>query len=138
MMYRKKFSSRKYVSYLITVIFLCIIISLFSCGGCGGGGGSSTDTNGGGSSNSATLTWDAPTTNADGTPLTDLAGYKIYWSEESGNFNSNNSITVGKDVTTYTLENLHFSPGTYYFTVTAYDTEGNESDYAKQVTKIID
>ena len=139
MMNQIRFQSSIKVTYIITIISLFISFSLFSCGGCGGGGGgSSTDTNGNSSSHSATLTWDAPTTNVDGTPLTDLDGYRIYWSKESGKFNSNNSVTVGKDVTTYTLENLHFSPGTYYFTVTAYDIEGNESDYAKQVTKIID
>ena len=40
----------------------------------------------------ATLAWDPPTTNADGSPLTDLAGYKIYYVTTSGNYT--NSITV--------------------------------------------
>jgi hypothetical protein len=30
-------------------------------------------------SGQATLSWDPPTTNVDGTPLTDLAGYKVYY-----------------------------------------------------------
>ncbi|MGB5739562.1 MAG: putative Ig domain-containing protein, partial [Woeseia sp.] len=35
---------------------------------------------------SATLSWVPPTLNTDGTPLNDLAGYKIYWGSESGNY----------------------------------------------------
>ncbi len=66
---------------LIAIIFLFISLSIYSCGG---GGGSNND--GGSSSNSATLTWDAPTTNVDGTPLTDLAVYKIYYGTALGNY----------------------------------------------------
>lgn len=117
------FLSRKKVSHLITIVFLFILLSIFGCGGCGSGGGSS---------NSATLTWDAPTTNADGTPLTDLAGYKVYYGISSGNYTV--SIDVG-NVTTYKIDDL--SPGTYYFAVTAYDTSGNESDYSNEVSKVI-
>jgi len=34
---------------------------------------------------SALLSWNAPSTNEDGTPLTDLAGYKIYYGTATGN-----------------------------------------------------
>ena len=30
------------------------------------------------------LAWDAPTTNADGTSLTDLTGYRVYWGLSPG------------------------------------------------------
>ncbi len=79
---------------------------------------------------SATLSWAAPTTNTDGTPLTDLAGYKIYYGTSPGNYTT--SIDIG-NVTTYTITNL--STGTYYFTVTAYDSSGIESSYSNQVNK---
>ncbi len=79
-----------------------------------------------------TLTWDPPTTNADGTPLTDLAGYKVYYGTSSGNYTT--SIDVN-NVTTYTVTGLQ--PGTYYFAVTAYDTSGNESDYSEEVSTTI-
>ncbi len=79
-----------------------------------------------------TLSWDPPTTNADGTPLTDLAGYKIYYGTESGNYT--NHLDVG-NVTTYTLTGLQ--PGTYYFAVTAYDTSNNESDFSNEVSTTI-
>jgi hypothetical protein len=79
---------------------------------------------------SATLAWNAPTTNTDGTSLTDLAGYKIYYGTSSGNYAT--SVNVG-NVTTYTINNL--STGTYYFAVTAYDSSAVESYYSNQVSK---
>jgi outer membrane lipoprotein-sorting protein len=81
----------------------------------------------------ATLSWDAPTTNADGTPLTDLAGYRIYYGTSSGNYSQN--INVG-NVTTYTVDNLT-EGATYYFTATAYDAAGNESEYSNEDSKTI-
>lgn len=79
-----------------------------------------------------TLTWQSPTTNSDGTPLTDLAGYKIYVSKASGVYAD--AINAG-NVLTKTLTN--FCEGTYYFVATAYDTSGNESAYSNEVSKTI-
>lgn len=81
-----------------------------------------------------TLTWTAPTTNTDGTPLTDLAGYKLYYGKVSGTYTS--VITIVGNVTTYTVTGL--LDGTYYFVVTAYDAVGNESAYSNQVSYTID
>ena len=75
---------------------------------------------------SATLSWTRPTTNTDGTPLTDLAGYRIYYGTSSGNYTQ--SINAG-NVTTYTVSNLTAGT-TYYFVATAYDTSGYESGYS--------
>jgi len=80
----------------------------------------------------ATLSWDAPTTNADGTPLTDLAGYKVYFGTASGNYGV--PIDVG-NVVTYIVTGL--SEGTKFFVVTAYDTSMNESEYSNEVSKTI-
>ncbi len=82
-------------------------------------------------SGQATLSWDPPTTNADGTPLTDLEGYKVYYGTSSGNYSQN--IDAG-NVITYTA---NLSDGTYYFAVTAYDTSRNESGYSNEVNKTI-
>jgi hypothetical protein len=77
----------KFSVALIAIIFSIISLSLFSCGGGGDGGSTSSSNthNNPPSGTTATLTWDAPTTNADGTPLTDLAGYRIYYGTTSGN-----------------------------------------------------
>jgi hypothetical protein len=69
------------------------------------------------------LFWNAPTMNRDGSPLQDLAGYKLYYGESSGNYTA--SLDVGKP-TTYTLQGLEVGH-TYYIAVSAYDTAGNES-----------
>jgi len=71
------------------------------------------------------LTWMAPTENVDGSPLTDLAGYKIYWGTQPDQYV--NSVTIDNPaVVTYVLENL--VPATYYFVATAINSEGAESD----------
>jgi PKD repeat protein len=69
------------------------------------------------------LTWTAPATNVDGTPLTDLAGYRVYYGQTSGNLTL--KVDVGNQ-TTYLLSGL-VGGQVYYFAVTAYDTSGNES-----------
>jgi hypothetical protein len=82
----------------------------------------------------ASLSWEAPTTNTDGSALNDLAGYKIYYGETSvasgscpSGYPSGNTITTGTTTRSYNFNNI-LTPGhTYYFQVTAYDTSGNES-----------
>ncbi|HWR73107.1 MAG TPA: fibronectin type III domain-containing protein, partial [Nitrospirota bacterium] len=81
----------------------------------------------------ATLAWDPPTTNVDGTPLVDLAGYKIYYGTVSGNYT--NTVDIGNR-TTHQIANLTDSI-TYYFAVTAYNIYGSESGYSIQVSKTI-
>ncbi len=81
----------------------------------------------------AILSWNVPTTNTDGSPLTDLAGYKVYYGTVSGAYTQN--IDVG-NVTTYTVPNLT-DGGAYYFAVTAYDTASIESGYSNEVSKTI-
>jgi hypothetical protein len=76
------------------------------------------------------LSWERPTTKADGTPLTDLAGYKLYYGLTSRAYDF--IMTVGNQ-TTYALSGLE--PGrTYYFAVTAYDASGNESHFSDEVS----
>src|SRR5690606_30608197 len=41
---------------------------------------------------SATLTWTPPTRQADGSALRDLAGYKVYWGQESGKYSESVKI----------------------------------------------
>lgn len=82
------------------------------------------------------IAWDAPTTNADGTPLTDLSGYRVYSGTVSQTpcppastsqfvASSTPAPSLGT-VVTYQLTGL--TTGTIYFVrVTAVDTSGNES-----------
>lgn len=105
-----------------------IIISIIAIAGCGSGGGTGTG-------NSRILTWTAPTTTMDGSPLTNpnsISGYKVYYGTSPGNYTS--SAVVG-NVTTYTVTGL--SGGTtYYFAVTASNASG-ESGYSNEVNRAI-
>ncbi len=78
------------------------------------------------------LHWQAPDTNVDGSPATDLAGFKIYIGASSGNYTD--SIDVGY-LFSYTL--LDLPAGTLYFSITAYDTMGNESDFSNEGSKTL-
>lgn len=78
----------------------------------------------------ASLTWNAPTTYSDGTPTTNLEGYKIYTGTASGDYSQN--IDVG-NVTSYTLSSLNDAT-TYYFTVTAYNATGDVSGFSNQAS----
>jgi len=109
-----------------SIISIFMLLVLFGCGGGGEGGQ--------GVQNRATLTWNPPTTNVDGTELTDLAGYNIYYGTSSGNYTETANL-ANPNTTEYTIDNL--SPNTYYFAVTAYDEMGNESDYSNEVSKTI-
>ncbi len=72
-----------------------------------------------------TLQWQPPTENTDTSPLTDLAGYHVYYGTSSQSLNS--KITVASPgISSYVVENL--APGTWYFAVAGYNSEGVEGD----------
>ena len=73
-----------------------------------------------------TLSWEAPKTNADGSPLTDLAGYRVY-TVNDGYLKFGDDILAGTETATGTI-----APGEHCFVVTAYDLTGNESEYSDQ------
>lgn len=76
------------------------------------------------------IRWRAPTKNEDGTRLTDLAGYRIYWGGRSRNY-SGSARLDNPNWTRYTPH--HLQPGTYYVAVTALDRAGNESGYSNEI-----
>jgi Putative Ig domain len=83
---------------------------------------------------SVTLDWIPPTENEDGSPLTDLAGYRIYWGTSSGSYP--NSVTINNPgVTSYVVGNL--APGTYEFVATSFNSTGMESTYSNPATKVV-
>lgn len=82
-----------------------------------------------------TLSWLAPTENSDGSPLMDLAGYKIYFRKNSGSYNQEIQID-NPSITTYVVEQL--SPATYYFAATAFNSSGVESSFSAEVTRIVE
>jgi hypothetical protein len=73
---------------------------------------------------SASLSWTAPTSNTNGTPVTNLAGYHIYYGTNPEALNTVIDVP-GANTTEYEISNL--SSGTYYFAVAAYNSQGVDS-----------
>jgi hypothetical protein len=83
---------------------------------------------------SATLTWSAPVRNADGSTLTDLAGYKVYHGTSASSLNESIQV-AGAENTRYSFTGL--ARGTHYFAVSAYSSTGAESELSASGSKTI-
>jgi PKD repeat protein len=82
------------------------------------------------------LNWSAPTVSVDDTPLNDLAGFKVYYGQTSGNYTG--SINVGNVTSVALSAAAGFEVGRQYFmTVAALDTSGNEGPAAHEVSVTI-
>lgn len=86
------------------------------------------------STGSATLSWTVPTQNTDGTPLTNLAGYHIYYGTSAGAWTSTITVLEATE-TSYVVSGL--APGTYYFAVVAFNTAGDDSPQSNVGSKTI-
>jgi hypothetical protein len=83
---------------------------------------------------SVTLSWTPPTTNSDGSPLVDLAGYRIVYGTASRSYTQ--SLTIGSPaVASASIEGL--AQGTWFFAVKAYTAAGVESDLSNEASKTI-
>ncbi|MEM7218979.1 MAG: hypothetical protein AAF515_11490 [Pseudomonadota bacterium] len=80
---------------------------------------------------SAPVHWQAPQRNDNGTTLTDLAGYNLYYGTSPGTYT--HSLPVRDPSATSAA--LPVLPGTYYLALTAYDHDGNESDYSNEIVR---
>jgi hypothetical protein len=110
---------------------LVIALAISACSGGSASnsttGTASTNTAGGttvSAAGTAALTWVAPTENADGTAVTDLAGYTVYYGTNPSDLTE--SVTVSGAASTST-EVKDLPAGTYYFAVSAYNAMGLES-----------
>jgi hypothetical protein len=86
------------------------------------------------SNGGATLSWTAPTSNTDGSTLTNLAGYRIAYGTSASALTHTVQV-ANPSVTNYTIDNL--SPGTYYFAVRAYTSNGTESANSNVSSKVV-
>lgn len=82
----------------------------------------------------AELYWQPPTTRTDGSALTTLGGYRIYYGTTRGAYPIRIDIPDPR-TTAAMIERL--APATYYFVMTAYDTAGVESAYTAEVAKTV-
>ena len=81
---------------------------------------------------SVTLSWYPPTENEDGSLLSDLAGYRIYYGKKKKHLDRMIEID-NPGLTRYVVDNL--SPTHWHFAMTAFTRDGIESRRSKIVSK---
>jgi hypothetical protein len=96
----------------------------------GSSGGSTGSTTG-----SATVNWQPPTANTNGSAITNLAGYTISYGTSAANLSSSVKV-ANAGLTSYVVENLTAGT-TYYFGVAAYNSAGETSKVSNVASKTI-
>lgn len=86
------------------------------------------------SSGSATLSWTPPTHNTNGSTLSNLAGYRIYYGTSPSNLSRTVQLS-NSGLTRYVISDL--SAATWYFAIRAYNATGAESDSSNTISKVI-
>ena len=82
----------------------------------------------------ALISWVPPTQNSDGSALTTLAGFNIYYGTSASSLTQVQTV-AGTGLTSYTVNNL--ASGTWYFAVSAYTSTGAESGLSNTSSKTI-
>jgi hypothetical protein len=80
-----------------------------------------------------TMRWDAPERNVDGSHVTDLAGFDLYYGTASGAYEAIEHI-ADAGATSHTLT---LPSGTYFFALTATDRDGNESGFSNEIQRAL-
>ncbi len=86
------------------------------------------------STGSAVVSWLAPTANTNGTPLTNLAGFRVYYGTSS------TSLTQSTTVNNMAARSATISPlvpGTWYFKVRAFNSSQVESNDSNLASKTV-
>ncbi len=73
----------------------------------------------------ATVSWVAPTEREDGSPLDNLAGFKIYYGQSQSQL-SEVTVLNNPGLSMYVIDSLA-EQSTWYFAVSAFDADGRES-----------
>jgi hypothetical protein len=84
---------------------------------------------------SITVSWVPPTQNTDGTPVTGLSGFRVYYGTASRQYGQS-VLVSGPSLRSVVVEGL--SPGTtWYFGVKSVSNTGLESDYSNEAVKAL-
>ena len=105
------------------MIWLCGLPLIAACSGLTGSGNQPEGTASAGGT--LVVSWHAPTTNTDGTPLTDLTGYTIYYGTQPGVYMK--TLAINDPTATHAV--IHgLQPGTHYFVaISANNATGGHS-----------
>lgn len=140
--------------------FLVLMLSalLAACGGGGSGGGSggtvtpasSGEHVGPKGDGTALVTWEAPTSKADGSCLSDLKSFRVsyglspgvYDSQQTVDAGSLSSVPTGKsdgcgEIRSFSYMIDKLGTASWYFAVQAIDEAGNVSEYSNEAVKTI-
>lgn len=80
---------------------------------------------------SVMVSWTPPTTNSDGSSLTNLTGYRIMYGTQAGNYSK--SVTVNSaGVTSFTLDDLEAGKQ-YHVVMVSVNASGTESEVSQEV-----
>jgi len=82
-----------------------------------------------------TLAWTPPTENTNGSTLTNLAGYHIYYGTSQSNLSKVVDIS-NPGVASYVLSDL--TSGTWYFALTSVNSAGVESERSSIISTVVD
>jgi hypothetical protein len=105
-----------------------------TCTGSGGTGTQSVTVGVTAPNGTATLTWTAPTTNTDGSSVTALSGYHIFYGSAQGALTQSIAIS-GAATTSYEITGL--TSGTWFFAVAADAADGTQSAQSALGSKTI-
>lgn len=118
-----------------------LLVLLAGCGESGGGTPTTTPTGGGGggATKSVTLTWTAPNKNANGTAITGPIGYTVYYGAATKDYtafaDASAAVCAGPPGAIECTFTFTVSNSIGFFTVTAYNASGEESDFSNEVLK---
>lgn len=136
MVYRNLSMKRNLLSSLLVLMAVPLFFLISGCGGC---------------DYSVALTWAVPSTNTNGSTLTDLAGYELSIGDSPGIYTRKIIIPVGDKLLSckdagddkensikqskcgYTVTGL--KEGSYYFVISAYNASGDKSVNSNEVKK---
>nr|ACZ28660.1 hypothetical protein [uncultured organism] len=117
-------------SIMKTLIPLLLSMTLLACSD---GGSSSTSPDGGDGTGQIIISWAPPTSNTDGTELTNLANYKIYYGESPDRM-TNIIQFSNTGQTSYEVDNLD-SNTLYFFTMSSLNSLNVESTYSEIISQ---
>jgi hypothetical protein len=108
---------------LSRALLIALLLSM-TASGCNGGGSSPTEQPVDSATSKVTLEWAPPSTNEDGSALTDLAGYKVYYGQEAYNLDQ---VLDLRSAAISSAEVQGLERGVWYFAIASYNAAGVES-----------